>query len=231
MRRVDLVELKFVQLLDSALPVGGFAHSFGLETWVAQGRIRTAEDLRGYLECLLSQAVAPMDGWVIRQVYAGKEQSEARVVWEADEVYYASRLAGEVREASVRMGRRLLHLVQALYGWPVVQDLARWIGDGKCRGTHPVVFAWICHALPVSVEKAIGGYLYTTMVNQLQAALRLMKLGQTEAQQLLNELLPVVIQETRKKNGERDVFCYTNFVAHDIFSMNHEHLYTRLFVS
>jgi urease accessory protein len=41
--------LSYVQLLDSALPIGGFSHSFGLETFVQHNKVTNIQELEVYI--------------------------------------------------------------------------------------------------------------------------------------------------------------------------------------
>src|SRR2546427_1775089 len=51
----DPAFLALLQLADGLFPAGGFAHSFGLETYVQEGRVDDAAGLEGFV-------VAPLEG-------------------------------------------------------------------------------------------------------------------------------------------------------------------------
>ncbi len=57
----------WIQLLDSALPIGGFAHSFGLETAVQRGTVDRPADLEQYIRAQFRHSWGPLDAASIRQ--------------------------------------------------------------------------------------------------------------------------------------------------------------------
>jgi hypothetical protein len=59
--------LTFIQLCDSALPIGTAAHSFGLETLVAEERV-TVDELPAFLHDLVSEAGA-LEGAFCREAH------------------------------------------------------------------------------------------------------------------------------------------------------------------
>src|ERR671934_2934066 len=63
--RFDPVTRSLVTLLqfaDGLFPAGGFAHSFGLETYAQDGRVRTRADLEAFVAAHLEGAAGPTDG-------------------------------------------------------------------------------------------------------------------------------------------------------------------------
>ena len=54
--------LRLLQLTDSTFPTGAFAHSFGLETYIARGSVLTAAALEEFISNTLLHVVAPSDG-------------------------------------------------------------------------------------------------------------------------------------------------------------------------
>src|SRR5215469_6626351 len=111
--------LQLQQFADSALPIGGAAHSFGLETLVEAGCLGPGNleaFLRNYLEesgtlegsyCAASCELATTD-----------EAIDEWLRWNAD--LGARKLVRESRDASAAMGRRFLLLAAAVTSLPLL---------------------------------------------------------------------------------------------------------------
>lgn len=223
--------LAHVQLLDSALPIGAFSHSFGLETLVQHGKVKNAEELKQYVETMLWGTWASGDAMGIKAVYDYVPQEQWSELWEIDQALHVQRMAKESREGLQKMGKRLLRLSQTMYPHLNWQRLLDAIGAGQCFGSYPVVYGWTTYQLEVPIEQAVQGYLYNCLTASMNNAVRLMALGQTEAQVLLATLLPQIEQAWREvESYDPSRFHNSNPLA-EIAMMQHESLYSRLFMS
>src|ERR1700730_11428292 len=76
----DLADLRLLHLADSALPIGGLAHSFGLESLVSQellGVSDLAEFLSGFLEeAGMVEAVFCREAFRLVQIAQGKLRTD-----------------------------------------------------------------------------------------------------------------------------------------------------------
>jgi urease accessory protein len=223
--------LRYAQFLDSALPIGGFSHSFGLETMVQSGKLINIRDLNEYIETMLFQAWAPMELMAIKAVFLHGSSDNWDGIWLADRVQHVQRAARETREGSQKMGRRLLRLAHNMYPDMLWEPLDAAIQAGKCFGTHPIVHGWIGWQLAVPMKQVAEGYLYCNITHCINSALRLMSLGQTEGQTLLAKLLPRASEAWLSVADRDPEDCCSNTPAADINMMRHETLYSRLFMS
>src|SRR5258705_13318596 len=57
----DPALLTLLQFADGLFPAGGFAHSFGLETYVQDGRVRGRHDLEMFVAAHLEGSAGPAD--------------------------------------------------------------------------------------------------------------------------------------------------------------------------
>jgi urease accessory protein len=223
--------LRYAQFLDSALPVGGFSHSFGLETMVQSGKLVKLRDLQEYIETMLFHAWAPMELMAIKAVYLHGPLDNLDSIWFTDQMLHVQRAARETREGSQKMGRRLLRLAHNMYPIMLWEPLDAAIQSGRCYATHPMVHGWIGWQLGVPLKQVAEGYLYCNMTHAINTALRLMSLGQTEGQALLADLLPRTAEAWLSVADRDPADCFSNTPAADIHMMQHETLYSRLFMS
>ncbi|SEO24884.1 urease accessory protein UreF [Paenibacillus sp. OV219] len=223
--------LALQQLLDSALPIGGFSHSFGLETLVQEGSVRTTANLEEYMRAMLLQSWSTADVMVIKAVYRDLPVRKLDSLWAVERLVHVQRAAIESRTGVQKMGRRLLQLLVSLYPQCDWYTLTEGVCTNDCLATHPLVFGYACWQLGISLEQAAQGYLYACMVTCVGSALRLMSIGQTEGQSIIARLTPIAVEAWRIAESMEPEEAYSNMPLAEIAMMRHEQLYSRLFMS
>ncbi|MDG0808929.1 urease accessory protein UreF [Cohnella rhizosphaerae] len=218
------------QLLDSALPIGGFAHSFGLEAAVQDGLVADLRELEQYIRTMLLQSWSTADAMAVKAVYEAADGDWARA-WRVERLVHLQRAGSESRAGAEKMGRRLLQLAVSIHpalDWSVLLAACE---TGDCLATHPLVHGFVCRQLGLPLEQAVQGYLYACVVTATSSALRLLPIGQTECQALIARLGPAIDEGWRIARELAPEEAYTNAPLSEIGAIRHETLYSRLFMS
>nr|WP_154892576.1 urease accessory UreF family protein [Paenibacillus xylanexedens] len=223
--------LRYVQLLDSALPIGGFSHSFGLEAYTHDGTIRTITELEQFIRSQLHSSLIRLDGLAIKGVYQAMEEQDSALLALYDKRVHAQRTPREIRESGHKMGKRLLKLARSLYPWMDFSliDEAVQAHGAYCGIT--TIHGYINYQLEIGLDEAVTGHLYTSVNAYVNSALRLLPIGQTEAQMLIQKLLDDIDSEWIRIRNDDPEDMHSFGIAQEIYAMRHESLPARLFMS
>ena len=223
--------IALLQFSDGLFPAGAYAHSFGLETFVARGIVSDAAEVEGILRAHLQGSAGPTDAVAVVNALRATVGGDLHKCMHIDALLDAMKPASELRDASRQMGRQTLRVANSLIEHPIVQEFARAVLAGDTPGHHSVVFGIAGGAHGWPVYEAAAAYLYSTTASIVGASLRLLPLGQLAGQLIIRKLAPLITQlahEATKKNiGEMSGFA----PGLEIASMRHAALDARLFRS
>jgi urease accessory protein len=218
-------QLALQQLTDSALPTGAFAHSLGFETYIERGLVHDEASFGVWLSAFIGQQLTYSDGLAIRFLYDGVPLAEL------DPLLTAQLLPRQLREASTKMGTRLLEIGSEVFPSPELAEYRELVTAGRAAGHQPLAFAVVARSLGVPLTEALTAYLFAAVTSLTQNAVRAIPLGQNAGQRIL-------------RNAHDDVAAATGRIVRltpddfgavspglEISQMRHERQRARMFMS
>ena len=227
---IDFFEL--LQLNDATFPIGSYTHSWGLETFVQKGIFRDSQTAENYFRSELESNFLTNDFLCVRLSYEAAEKSDWQELFEIDEIYNASKNAKEIREGSKKLAARFLKTVSL---WEDAENSERMAGnwtESPYQPKHfPVAYGAHCALSKIRKDEALKAFLYSQISARVVTAVKLVPLSQSEGQKILHKLFALFgeILEKVMQLSKEDL-CRSSPQS-EILSMQHEFLYTRLYMS
>ena len=223
--------LSLLHFGDSAFPTGGYAHSFGLETYCQSGVVRGREELERFLLAQLEGSSGPCDATAAVGVLHAATRQDLAACQVIDETLEAMKPVREFRDASRQMGRQTLRVAAALTEDRRLVGYAGDVDKALAPGHHAVAYGLAAAALGWAPEATATAYLYSSTALLVGAALRLLSMGQLEGQRVLWSLHPV-IERVARDAVSRDVADLWSFAPGiELAGIGHAALDMRLFRS
>ncbi|KAJ6964089.1 urease accessory protein UreF [Populus alba x Populus x berolinensis] len=163
------------QLIDSILPTGGFAHSFGIEAAIQARVILNPEDFQTYVIHVLENT----GSLLLPYVYSAAMCPDLDNWRKLDRMLDAT-LTNEVsRKASVSQGSALMRVAAAVFteipSLKIMREMS--LGSGIVAFHHAPVFGIVCGLLGMDSETSQRAYMFITMRDAFSAATRLNLVG------------------------------------------------------
>ena len=219
---------------DSTLPIGSFAFSAGLESFLAHyrtpGTVGTISEFIDYSIRNLATSSLPY----IFALYSRRKSAA-----ELDDLYETTVLCTVAHRQSTTQGKSLLYLLrkslqdlvrQPLYLEPTYEQDVR---SGDAAGHYCIAWAYACLVCGVSLEDAVYVYQLNAVKAITSAAVRLGAIGPYQGQALLAapSLRQMFMEQMDKsRHVQIDNVAYT-WPMLDIWQARQDLLYSRIFNS
>lgn len=222
MNTTDRALLRLLHLSSAGLPVGAYAFSHGLEYAIEAGWLKTDTDIERWLSAQLRFSLAALDLPVLLRLDLALATNDQVAVRYWNALILASRETHELQLTDTATGLALQKLLPA-FAVPVI----------AMRGPVSFVTAFAQAARHWEIEAPMAGLglCWSWIENQVNAATKLLPMGQTQAQRMMHSLQAEVPSAIAAAAKVADDAIGISLPALSLASMHHETQYSRLFRS
>lgn len=224
--------LTLLQITDSIFPIGAYSHSFGLETYVQKNLLTNKEDALNFISYWLQYSFLYTDLLSALLAYDATQCKSMETIDRIEEIIEASRIPFELREASRKLGSRFCKLVQSTMPIEATSFFSKYIEHRLKRNTYyPSAYGIFCAELGLDKEEILLRYIYSQASAMVTNAVKCIPLSQTDGQQILYELQTTIENMVERVQALDESWLCVSTPLFDLRSMEHEHLYSRLYMS
>lgn len=220
--------LSMLQAIDAFLPIGAFTLSNGMETYVQQNKITCEQDLEEYLQ-EYARLFPYQDLGLFYLAYENADNVEKCM--ELDALCAAMKTPREIRVGSEKTGIRFLKLQQELGECPRLMKYWDCVQEKRASGFHPIALGIFAADQGMEASEAMYMYGYSMFSAIINNAAKLVPLSQVRGQVILAKYLPVLQECVEQAKAITEEELGISGVAYTIRCMQHERLYSRLYMS
>lgn len=236
--------MRLMSWLSPAFPIGAYSYSHGLERAVETGHVRDRATLVDWLEADLRFGAGRADGiFFVQSWRAARAESPAaedgglasgggaHPILPVAGLAAAMRATAELALESSQQGVAFLAAVRKAWPHPALDGIAAALRGAGIAPMLPVAAGAACAVHDLTLGYTLPLYLHAGVANLINAAVRLVPLGQTDGLMALAALEAAVADTAADALGSALSDIGSAAFMIDIASMQHETQYTRLFRS
>lgn len=219
--------LPLLWLASPALPVGGFSYSEGLEAAVDEGSVTTEAQAAEWLAQQLHLTLARADLVVVRCAMRAWRDNDLETIRELNAWMLQTRETSELRQQTEQMGRSLIEWLKSVRPQALTPALSQRERENFL--SYPIAWSLAAASFDIDTHAALQAFAFGWAENMVQAAVRVVPLGQSAGQRILSRLaqeIPCAVDESMRAHEPQ---TFSPMLA--ILSSRHENQYSRLFRS
>ncbi|WP_312537166.1 urease accessory protein UreF [Acinetobacter variabilis] len=212
--------LSLLTLSSTALPIGAYCYSQGVESAIEKGMVHDEASCVSYFQEVLEMLLVRFELPVLKRLVESFNDPEKFHYWA--ELYRASRESKELLAESQQ-------LAFSLNAW--IRDVLKQPPSIKKQLGFVPVYAHLCGELGLDLADVLTAYSFTVLENQVLAAVKTIPLGQMSGQRIIWQLHHEIPEAVQAALILEDYEISSALPQYAILSMSHETQYSRLFRS
>lgn len=217
--------VRLCQLVSPALPIGSYHFSQGLEYAVHAQWVNNEAEAGDWIIGIAKNAIATLDIPLLLRMHDAWSQGTIDDVTHWSRYLIASRETNELRAEERHMGKALAKVLVELE----IRSAREWIARNDT--TYASMFTLAATEWAIERQASAEAYLWAWTENQVLASLKLLPIGQSAGQRILNRVIPLIPSLASSASNVVDNEICIATPRHGIASSLHETQYSRLFKS
>lgn len=221
-----------LQVNDSLFPIGAYSHSYGLETYIQKEIIHDVESAKRYIKSKLEMDFLYSELLPIKLAYEYGINNDIDKLMDLEEIIEASRAPEEIRIASHKLGSRFIKTISNLEISYDSNIFRKYMEARKgSYVNYNIVYGVFCSATGIEYDATLERFLYGQTSAMITNCVKSIPLSQTDGQKLLVGCYEDFTKLLNKlKDLNEDMLCIST-PGFDIRCMEHEGLYSRIYMS
>src|SRR5215475_4537347 len=226
-----LALLRLQSWLSPVFPTGSYSYSHGLEWAVEAGHIRDRKSLVDWLEADLCYGSGRNEAIFFSEAWRRTIGDDRAKLFEIAELAAAFRSTAELALESSQQAASCLATLRQVWPDCVLDWLSEPLRGNRVQPALAVVLGARSASQDIPLDLGLAAFLQSYVANLVTAGVRLIPLGQTDAQLAIASLEHAVLAASAQAGTATiDDLGSAAFMV-DLASMQHETQYTRLFRS
>ena len=226
---------KFIQLLqvnDSMFPIGGFTQSYGLETYVVRNIVKDDASALEYAASMIQNSTFYNDAAFLNKTWhlAGNKNYWSQPV-KLDNLVTALKAPMEIRTASQKLGIRFLKLVNEMYSYSRPAKYQEGIQNQTVFGHYAIAYGLFCRQAGIERTEMLAAFYYNTLNAIVTNCAKAVPISQVSGQKIISKLSPLIEELVSKQDELPEEHIGLCCIGQEISCMQHEKLYTRIYIS
>ncbi len=225
--------LEVFQVCDSTFPIGTFNHSFGMENYLFERRIKKGPEFKIWISNYYKTQFKYGEGLLIKLSFEALEKNDFASLIELDHAMDAATIARETRTGTRLIAQQMIALLKEIHGEeiPFLNDYQSVIKAKEAYGNPAIVFALFAHYKGVPFEDTFMMYGYSVASTLVQNAVRAVPLGQKEGQIILKAIVEELAVIYKQVADLTFAYLGANAPGIELSQIKHETQEARLFMS
>lgn len=221
-----------LQVNDALFPIGGYSHSYGLETYIQKGTVHDEDSAEEFIHKRLEYNFLYNEFLAVRLGWEYAVSGDLTAISRLEEIMEAGKIPRETREASRKLGSRFIKTLSALEIPRENRVFEEYREARKGKSVHhAVAYGVFCGAAGITREEALEHFLYAQTSAMVTNCVKTIPLSQSSGQKLLSGCYPLLQKLTREVKELGEEWLGLSGPGFDLRCMQHEGLYSRIYMS
>ena len=221
-----------LQVNDALCPIGGYSHSYGLETYIQKGIVHDEDSAEEFIHKRLEYNFLYNEFLAVRLGWEYAVSGDLTAISRLEEIMEAGKIPRETREASRKLGSRFIKTLSALEIPRENRVFEEYREARKGKSVHhAVAYGVFCGAAGITREEALEHFLYAQTSAMVTNCVKTIPLSQSSGQKLLSGCYPLLQKLTREVKELGEEWLGLSGPGFDLRCMQHEGLYSRIYMS